>query len=172
VEGVESGDAVIVIRCPSYLKYQSVSVGICRGGEETNMLTFEFLSQKTQKTPPFATKDSCKLLHCVAGDGRRWKGYHLCETYTACTLPSCRLLSCITNVRPDDFTIDQGCEEEGYGFGQASKPPSAGARVFVSLRSHVCVPRAPSIQGCLCWSLKLGRMMRWQGGISWAISSW
>jgi hypothetical protein len=76
----------------------------------------------------------------------RFKGYHLCETYLM--QPS---------ILPEDYFA--------YVFSECR------ARVFVSLRSHVCVPRAPSIIVC-AGLMRLGRMMRWQGGSSICTVSW
>jgi hypothetical protein len=86
----------------------------------------------------------------------RFKGYHLCETYLM--QPSILPEDCLAHV----FTIGEGCERKVM-LWTGLEVSECRARVYVSLRSHVCVPRAPSIIVC-AGLVRLGRMMRWQGG--------
>lgn len=137
-------------------------VVVCRGGKRQHS-RFEFRPE-TQKRHFSQRRIVCKRCGGWSTGGKVTT--YVNHILRAPLLSFCRPLSCI---RPDDFTIDQGCERKVMVLGQ---PPSA-VRVFLCPCAATCVyvPRAPSITAC-AGLMKLGKlMMRWQG-TSWTTSSW
>ena len=108
-------------------------VVVCRGGKRQHS-RFEFRPE-TQKRHFWQRRIVCKRCGGWSTGGKVTT--YVKHILRAPLLPFCRLLSCI---RPDDFTIDQGCGGKGtQKVMDLGRPRSAGARVLVPLRSHVCV---------------------------------
>jgi hypothetical protein len=75
VEVVESGEGLVavMIRYPSYLKYQSVSVGICRSGrrkQTCSLLSFFTETQKRHFSQRRIRVSFCIALRGMVDDGK------------------------------------------------------------------------------------------------------